>query len=542
MMPDMLSAPESIATARHDPFATQDRAGAIALCAVGFVISAVCGLMYPGGILHFDDLTHYLYAKWAWIWPAYLVNDWGRPGFTALYFLPAAIGWEACRLLSAALTAGSAYIAWSISRQLGIRHAWAAIIFTFAQPMFFQLSQTTLTETALAFYLAFATLLLIRKRWTVSAAVLSLAFVTRHEAIVFLPIWLYFALREKTPLRRLWPLLWAPLIVNAVAPLTGSTPAIAQFFNPSGTGQYGRGGWLTFFSRSMEAFGPGISVLAMIGLTRVQRAGGNIVTACIVIYFVAQTAVRALGLYDTGGYARFLVGISPLVAVAALAGWMRLFDSEPTSRHWTLALAAGAMGLLWLAAERQLALSRHGDAIAAEVPKLDIAIRAVRYATIGVGACAVISIAAERLLGANRLARALMPTALVAMFVIAVYALCRPLRPPPEAELITSARKQLTQMGYDDRPLISASIWVTYVTGESFPPWRPRLRQQLDATPAGTLFAWERQFAASADHNLPLEHFLDHPDWRLILTTPPLPHAHEPFMYVFEKGTAPNPR
>ena len=542
MMPDMLSAPESIATARHDPFAARDRAGAIALCAIGFLISAVCGLLHPGGILHFDDLTHYLYAKWAWTWPAYLVNDWGRPGFTALYFLPAAFGWEACRLLSAALTAGSAYLAWSISRQLGIRHAWAAIIFTFAQPVFFQLSQTTLTETALAFYLALSTHLAIRKHWTVSSIILSLAFVTRHEAIVFLPIWLAFALREKVPLRRLWPLLWAPVVVNAVAPLTGSTPAIAQFFNPSGTGQYGRGGWLTFFSRSMEAFGPGISVLAMIGLTRVQRAGGNIVTACIVIYFVAQTAVRALGLYDTGGYARFLVGISPLIAVAALAGWMRLYDSDPASRHWTLALAAGAMGLLWLSAERQLALFREGDAIAAEVPKLDTAVKAVRYAVMAVAGSALLGIVSERILGAKRLAQMVMPTVLVVMIVLAVYALCRPLRPPPEAAIIASARQQLTQKGYDDRPLVAASIWMTYVTNQRFPPWRPRLRQQLESAVDGTLFAWERQFAGSSDHNLPLAEFLERPEWRLVLETEPLPHQQDPYLYVFEKSAAPNRR
>ena len=71
------------------------------LVLVGLVLSATGGLLSPNGVVQFDDLTHYLYAKWAWRWPAYLLDNWGRPGFTVIYFLPAGWGWPACRFLSA---------------------------------------------------------------------------------------------------------------------------------------------------------------------------------------------------------------------------------------------------------------------------------------------------------------------------------------------------------------------------------------------------------------------------------------------------------
>lgn len=539
MMQDMLNGPETIATGQDDTFATRRRTMAIILCVAGFALSVVFGQLHRDGILHFDDLTHYLYSKWAWTWPAYLVNDWGRPGFTALYFLPAGVGWWSCRVLSAALTASTAYMAWCISARLGLRHAWGAVIFTFAQPLLFQLSQTTLTETALAFYLTLATLLAMMRRWTLSSFLLSLAFVTRHEAVVFLPVWIFFSHRNKSPLRRLWPLVLAPLLVNVCAAAAGSKPVIEQFFHPAGTGQYGRGGWLTFFCRSMEAYGPGIGVLALIGLTRVIRAGGGIVAASIAIYFGAQTAVRALGLYDTGGYARFLVGVSPLVAVAALAGWLRLFDPAPAARRKSLLLAAMAMGFLWLSMERQLALQARGDSLTAEVPKLDIAVRAIRYSTLAVAMVALIAIAIE---GADRSVqwtRALMPLTISALIVMAAYALCHPLRPPPEAALITKTRAELNARGYGDRAIISACVWIDYVTGRSFPPWRPTVRQELADAPSGSLFAWERQFASSADHGLALNDFVGSPDWRLILTSEPLPYEHSPYLYVFEKTAAP---
>ncbi len=541
MMPDMLFGPHTIATSPPIFPAPLDRRAAIVLCMAGFVISAACGMIHKGGILHFDDLTHFLYAKWAWTWPAYLVNDWGRPGFTALYALPASLGWGACRIFSAALTAASAYLAWSISARLRMRSAWGAVIFAFAQPLFFQLSQTTLTETALAFYLILATRCALSKQWTISSVVLSLALVTRHEAIVFLPIWLYCAAQEKRAIRKLWPLLWAPLAVNLLAWAAGSKPAIEQFLNPTGTGQYGSGGWLTFFSRSMEAFGPGIGILAMIGIAPLTRIGGGLVAASIAIYFIAQTAVRALGLYDTGGYARFLVGISPLIAISALAGWNRLFESEPQARRRSAILVAIAMALLWLSMERQLILHGATDVVTAELPRVDVAVKAIRCATIAVILVTLSVILKERSSGAGRFSVAAIPTTLAIMMALAASVLCGPLRPPPEAAIIADVRRQLRSMGHADQPIISACVWMDYVTVRSFPPWRPTLRQELDAAPPGTLFAWERQFAESADHNLPLAEFAADPRWRLILESPPLPSDRFPYMHVFLKQPAPGP-
>ncbi|OWY72852.1 hypothetical protein B7486_00470 [cyanobacterium TDX16] len=541
MMPDMLFAPHTIATSPPISPSPLDRRAAIVLCMAGFVISAVCGMIHKGGILHFDDLTHFLYAKWAWTWPAYLVNDWGRPGFTALYALPASFGWGACRISSAALTAASAYLAWSISARLGMRSAWGAVIFAFAQPLFFQLSQTTLTETALAFYLILATRCALSKHWTISSVVLSLALVTRHEAIVFLPIWLYYAAQEKRALRKLWPLLWAPLAVNLLAWAAGSKPAIEQFLNPTGTGQYGRGGWLTFFCRSMEAFGPGVCILAMIGIARLPRIGGSLIAASIAIYFTAQTAVRALGLYDTGGYARFLVGISPLIAIAALAGWNRLFERDAPARRRTAILVAAAMALLWLSMERQLVLHGAGDSLAAELPKIDVAVMAIRFTTIAVILVTLSVVWIERSGTAGRFSSTAIPTTLANMIVLAASALCGPLRPPPEAAIIADVRRQLRSMGHADQPIISACVWMDYVTGHSFPPWRPTLRQELESAPPGTLFAWERQFAESADHNLPLADFAANPRWRLILESPPLPNDRFPYMHIFLKQPAPGP-
>ncbi len=515
-----------------------ERSLAIALAVLGFAFSAIFALQNPEGIVQFDDLTHYLYARWAWTWPAYLLNNWGRPGFTALYFLPAGLGWDACRLLSAALSAGAALAAYEIARTIGVRRAWLVVPLVYLQPLFFQLSQTTLTETPMTLYLTLAVLLALKGRWTVSAAVLSPAFVTRHEAVIFLPVWIYFAWRSSAPLWRLWPILWAPLVVNLLAPLAGIRAPIERLFVPTPSSQYGRGGWLTFFCRSLEAWGPGVTVLAMTGLAATtRRRGGSLVVVCIATYFVTQTLIRALGLYDSGGYARFLVPISPLVAVAALSGWETLWSADRS--HWRRAvLAAGAsMALLWIAMERQLVLYAARQDLAAELPELDQAVTAVRIATGSLALLTIVAVAIRHSTSMGGFARAIVPTALVGLILLAAYGLCHPLRRPAEAKLIDDAKIWLAAHNMGDRPIISANVWLDYATGRLLPPDRPSVRGQIERAPIGALFAWERQFAASADNGLSLKEFQLSPAFRLVHQTPPAPYHSEPYLTIFEKVT-----
>lgn len=505
------------------------------LTALGLGLSITFGAMGPEGVLHFDDLTHYLYARWAWLWPAHLLDSWGRPGFTALYFLPAGLGWWACRAWSALLTAGTVWLAFRLAQRMGLRHAWAVVIFCYAQPLFFQLSQTTLTETALAFYLTSAVFLAQRGRWSWSAALISIGFVTRHEAVIFLPVWVYSAWRAGVKPWRLWPLLWAPLAVTVLSLVAGRQPAILGLFEPRPSGQYGRGGWLTFLCRSMEAWGPGVTVLAILGAGAVWRLRGGILTVgCIVAYFGAQTVIRALGLFDSGGYARFLVGISPLVGIAALAGWHQLWAGAREVRRRATGMAAGGMVLLWIAMERQLVLFTERGENVAELPELHLAVPAIRIATGAVVFLAMVSVVCGPVIG--RVSRWLVPGVLVAMMCLASAELCHPLAKPVEAKIVEALWADLVRRGLDGREIISAHVWMDYATGRALPPDRPSVRRRLERAPVGTLLVWDTVFSGSADHGLDLDEFTqDEGSFRLVLETRAAPYQEEPYMRVFEK-------
>ncbi len=513
----------------------EDRLAAV-LVATGLVVSAVFGGLSPEGVVHFDDLTHYLFARWAWTWPTYLLDDWGKPGFTVLYFLPAGVGWPMCRVLSAILTAWSAWFAYRIAQGLRLRHAWAAVLLAYGQPLFFQLSQTTLTETALAFYLSLAVYLAQRDRWSWSAAVVSLAFVTRHEAIIFLPVWLVLAWRADARLRRLWPILWAPVLVNVGALNVGAGPAFEKYFVARPSSQYGHGSWLTFLSRSMEAWGPAIATLALSGLWAAWRnPQGRLLAASIASYFTAETVIRAMGLFSSGGYARFLVALSPLVAVAALAAWLRLWHKNERRRCVAVALIAATMVLLWAAMERQVVLHAQTRDILAEIPDLDLAKKAVRTATAALAVLALVSILAGRRPGARRWIRPLIPVALAMMMVLTVGKLCGVLPRPPEAAVIDETLQWLDNSGYGDRDVISAVVWMDYARGVVLSPRRPSVRERLEQAPIGTIFAWDRQFAASEQHGLPAGEFVRNPSFRYIHHSRPARPWERPYLTLYEK-------
>lgn len=534
-------------TTQHDigqpPSEAADRRIAVVLVLVGFAATCVCGILADNAYYHLDDVTHYLYAKWSWRWPRYLLDDWGRPGFTVAYWLPSAFGWTACRIFSAVLTALAAWFAYLIARRIELPRAWVVVPLCYAQPLLFQLSQTTLTETPLAFYLTLAAWLAVTRRWTLSSTVLAAAFVTRHEAIVFLPVWIWFAWRDKARWVSLFPLLWAPLIVNTLAPLLGMSSLVGRLMDPTPTQQYGSGSWLTYFMKSIHAFGPAVTILAMIGLRGFLRTpAARLVAAAVVIYFLAETIVFRFGLFASGGYSRFLVAISPLVAILAVNGLNRLLSRDTTCWRWAGVGAAAAMLLLWASMERQLTL-QHG--VILDLAETYRAILAIRVTAVAMPLIAIIAF----LLGgregsaSQRAGRLLMPGALTILLGITLYAFCRPLSKPIDARLIDDAIRRLPSLGFQSATIITAHPYVELIAGGEVPPDRPSTRERIEQAPIGALVVWESRLTGTEDHKLQLAEFSRSPAFREILRTDPLPYQTAPYLFIFEKlaDWGPNP-
>lgn len=522
--------------------AAQRNGLAITLTLLGLAATCVCGVLAGNAYYHLDDVTHFLYAKWSWRWPTYLLDDWGRPGFTIAYWLPAALGWTACRIFSAILTAAAAWFAYLTARRIDLPRAWLVIPLCYLQPLVFQLSQTTLTETPLAFYLSLATWLAVTRRWTFSSIVLSAAFVTRHEAVVFLPIWIWFAWKDKAKWYALTPLLWAPIIVNGVAASLGMSHVISRFLDPTPTAQYGRGGWLTYFVRALHAYGPVVSMLSIVGLRGFMRSpAAMLVAASVVIYFVAQTIVYRFGLFASGGYSRFLIGIAPLVAIIGVNGVNRLLSKDRAIWRRTGIAAAASMVLLWVSMERQLQIQHGADF---EMSETHQAVFAIRFLAAAFAVLGVIGWARGRRSNNSRIAPWLIPGAMGIATLLTCYAFHRPLALPADARLIEDAIREVRARGLSERRVITAHPFVELLVGGEVPPDRLSVQERIEAAPIGSLFVWESRLSPREDHKLYLNVFATSPSFREVLQTGPLPYQDPPYLHVYEKTAdwGPEPR
>ncbi len=513
--------------------ATRQTRLAITIIAFGLAITLVGGWLSEG-MHHFDDLAHFLMAKWAWQDPRYLVYDWARPGFTILYVIPAQLGWHAARNMSALLSALTAWLAFRLGQRCRIRNAALIPLLLYAQPLFFELALTTLTETAFAFFLVLSLDLASRARWSLSAAVLSIAFVTRHEAIALLPIWIVFALIQRVPVWRLWPLPWAVIIVNILARCSNLPLAAARWIDPSPHAWYGTGGWLTMTARALQAWGPAIAALAFAGLPILwQSRIGRMLVACLVALFTLLTAIRALGLFESGGYARFLVPLSPLIAIAAAAAIEQLWNNTQLRRRTAL-LAAVAFAIMLVAVELQ---ARRPETPAG-YPQLHSALIALRIATAAtVLVATLIALTNPKPAAPSRAFCGLLM--LIALLTDA--ALLRVLRPGPAEQLVVQELNWLRQSGLSDRPIISAHVLAEYLAGVSAPaPNRPGLAGRVKLAPAGAILVWDSQFAPSPGQNLQLADVESNPALRLLHQSQPLAGQTAPYVSLFEVTSASN--
>jgi hypothetical protein len=487
------------------PTPAPDAEKALTVTLLGFAITLVLGAMSTG-VHHLDDLTHFLMARWAWTRPEYFVHAWGRPGFTVLYAIPAALGWAVARAWSAILCAIIAWLSYCIAAKLGLRHAWLAPVFVYAQPRFVTLSMTTLTETAMGFYLTLAVWLALRAHWRAAFIVLSPALLSRHEAAVLIPVFVLAAWFDRGKIRDMACVLWAPLAWLLAAWLLDFLPVGAVVASARGSGAYEPGGWHAMFARSVEAFGPGIAAIGLAGAATVaRRRGGPLVVGCVAAYILTHVFLKWFGLFDTGGYGRFLVPVSGLYGVMALAAWTRLCQSDPIRRARTAGAIALAALFFWAAAELQI----NRNPLGAEVKNLYQAMIALRVMSGAMVLTALVVIWSRRRKGAG------VPPTTVPLRVavggsaaFTLWAMCGPLHPGDAQRAVDRDITWFRQSPYADRRVVTLDPWAIYRLDIVSDPRRKRFAKTVAEAGPGAIIIWDAALAGGSERPLvPLDEF-----------------------------------
>jgi len=323
----------------------------------------LCASGGAGMLFLFDDSCqidggqHYLFARWAWTHHELFVGVWSRPLFTFFYSFPALISFRAARALTVLICLAIAWQTWRLAEDFKLRRAPLSIALLFLQPSFFLFCADTMTEPIFALVYVVALRLHHRGRRVSGMIAASLMILARPEGFFLGALWAFWELLTsnyqsstnasfpdqakqsfchlKSAIRiQNWPQSAIKLLCLATGAflwwlaallLTGD-PLFIKHNWPTNwpmTGTvYGAHGLIAYPIRLPEAVGLFLLPIFVYGLIwLLKRRQLFTITSSFLLIFVLHTILRAYGLLGSAGYPRYLVAISPAIALITLAGW-----------------------------------------------------------------------------------------------------------------------------------------------------------------------------------------------------------------------------
>ncbi|CAN5452313.1 hypothetical protein BH09PLA1_BH09PLA1_19070 [soil metagenome] len=300
-----------------------------------FALLSLAVSITSDGFLEADGCTHYMYAKFAFSEPHYLINIWGRPICTALYAIPAQLGGRfAVRCTSLVLAIGVAFVSYAIARKQRIRPPELALVFTLAQPLVFLHSFAELTELPFALLLGLAFLVYLNKQWMWFAILASILPLSRPEGFGFILLAAIVLLRRD---RFVWLLLLPiPVVVWSYVGWReyASPPAYPWYlwllknWPYAERSTYVSGSILHFVMLLPAVVSPLIFPAMLFGIWRALRSrqGSHRLIAVIpLMILVGHSVLYATGRMASSGEIRYMLIVAPFWAILAAIGWERLF-------------------------------------------------------------------------------------------------------------------------------------------------------------------------------------------------------------------------
>jgi hypothetical protein len=309
-----------------------------------------------------DSIQHYLCSRYAPAHPLLFVDSWAKPLFVLLTVLPAQAGFVGMMLFQCVVAALSAHLAFRVAVQLRLPMPWLAVPFVYAQPDYFLMQFSGLTEPLFGLVLVASVALAVHRRGAWSAVVLSWLPFVRAEGFVLLAVWVVYVVASRQ--WRFLPLLGVGFVVYS---LVGGAVLgeLGWVFGRNAyrykLASYGHGGWADFVTHLPGLLGWVLVVLFWGGLAwgllawlrpALRRnplqwpAELLLVYGSIVAYIGAHSVFWALGIFQSLGMTRVLAALTPLAALVALSGLdalSRLGRQPQTQRRFRVGLAAVAL-------------------------------------------------------------------------------------------------------------------------------------------------------------------------------------------------------
>lgn len=305
-----------------------------------FVTGLILINVYPDN-WELDGGYHYLFAKWALKYPSLFVGVWSRPLFTILYVIPAQIGHTESRLFTVLLGLYIAFLTYKLGKELNFINSDLLIPLMWLQPIFYLYYVDTMTELVFSLVLVQAFRLYNRGRYRSAYFVISLTVLARPEGIFLCTTWAIFELAQLTireynkrnsnfrnrliSVQRLLPLAFGLFVWWILALMLTYDPLFIFHNWPSNWAVVNTDTRAHFFQlyplRLPEIAGFFVFPAFIIGLyNAINEKRMKLLAWSFLIVFSLHTIMNYYGWFGSVGYPRYMLTLSPVVALITLFG------------------------------------------------------------------------------------------------------------------------------------------------------------------------------------------------------------------------------
>lgn len=486
---------------------------------------------FSDGFYQHDEAAHFLNMHGFWYNPNSILGNWAKPGYKLIFAPVSLLGIHALVFVNSLVAALSCYMAYKLAETVGSKIPVLAVIMLALQPFWVQLSFRNYSEPITALILIAAVLAHYKHKEWMASLLLSYTAMIRQEMYILIGLYGLYLLYKRN---------WKAAFLLAVFPLVHNVWGWSAKGDPffllhevMGFSQkiqdaYPRQGFSHYFKMSLTIFG-GLTLtyfIAYLGQGLFSKKKWHwFILIPAALYFSAHV-IFSIQSYkigpSTGGNLRYLIVISPLLAVLAGIAAERMLDYTTWDERkkllylWVPFIVVVFAFLSYK--HNNIVLTTDRDFIPVLIVLLSISLVFIK-------------------LSPKSFVISLLGIALVSVFLT-----IRPFHKSPEDEVVYNFVEWAKDRKLEDNHLLMNHTLIYYYYGKverEFANGAEHIMQEtVDDAPIGSIIVWDSHYSYRPklrDGQLLYSYFLEKPDQFKQLVKPIITPDQRFGIFVFEK-------
>ncbi|MDX2361544.1 MAG: hypothetical protein QNK23_12110 [Crocinitomicaceae bacterium] len=283
-----------------------------------------------------DSILHFLFAKSAPDHPELFFNHWAKPVFVFLASPFAQLGFLGMKLFNVLVMMFTILLTYRVAERLELKNSIVTAFVIICSPLVFTLTFSGLTEPLFALFSILGLYLIVKEKLLLSCIVISFLPFIRSEGLIILSVFGLYLLYKKE-----WKMIPWLIFGHLAYSLAGAYShgdlfwVITKIPYANAGSPYGSGGLFHFVEQLLYVIGIPIYILFAIGVLTLfwrlirkqfQAELHILVLMGFGVFFVAHSLFWYLGIFNSMGLNRVLIGVIPFIAIISLVGFNTLTE------------------------------------------------------------------------------------------------------------------------------------------------------------------------------------------------------------------------